>query len=164
VTADLVAFLRQRLQDDEDAARGAADSAGTNWIGTMESGNPWRYSDGQGVYTWSEEGVESDRPQVAAVQWEPVQDHIARHDPARVLADVQAKRAILKEHPSEGPIDEHWSWSRLYPWCTTCSDADDGPTYWPCRTVLLLASVYADHPDFDPAWAVSAVGDRAHPG
>jgi len=83
-------------------------------------------------------------------------EHIDRWTSARVLADVQAKRAILAEHPSEGPIDEHWSWSREYPWCTTCSDADDGPTYWPCRTVLLLASVYADHPDFNPEWDLDA--------
>jgi hypothetical protein len=52
-------------------------------------------------------------------------EHIARHDPARVLADVEAKRRIV-EWDAEQPVD---------------------------RGVLnILASVYADHPDYREEW------------
>jgi hypothetical protein len=51
--------------------------------------------------------------------------HIARHDPARVLADVKAKRAI---------IGDEWS--------------DPG---W--DVLCALASAYADHPDYREEWS-----------
>jgi Family of unknown function (DUF6221) len=60
--------------------------------------------------------------------------HIARHNPARVLADVAAHRAILEEL------------RRQY---------DDGTSGegTATRAVLALARVHAAHPDFWPAWA-----------
>lgn len=66
---------------------------------------------------------------------------------ARVLAECKAKRAII----------DMWSIQMSEPMFE-----DDGPpvplggqgpeTYY--ETLCILASVYADHPDFDPAWAV----------
>ena len=67
---------------------------------------------------------------------------------ARVLAECAAKRAILKEHAEDG----------LY--CDTCaewwrSEVGEGPPQvkYPCATVKALATVYADHPEYDKDWA-----------
>ncbi|MFC9555561.1 DUF6221 family protein [Rhodococcus sp. NPDC056960] len=61
-------------------------------------------------------------------------EHIARHNPARVRQDVNAKRTVLN-------VLEHWpSW--------TGPDGD-----LPARIALRhMAAVYADHPDYDPTW------------
>lgn len=70
--------------------------------------------------------------------------HIARHSPARVLAEVAAKRRIVELHH---PL--------AYLVCSVCQ-FDTGeecvPEMYPCPTVRALASVYADHSDFNPEW------------
>lgn len=78
--------------------------------------------------------------------------HIARHDPARVLREVEAKRAILGLHypglPPAGAPDG----------LTICAGEEaDGDTWqmatsWPCHTVCVIAAVYSDHPDYRPEW------------
>lgn len=79
-----------------------------------------------------------------------VATHIARHDPARALREVTAKRQILAAHPDdEGQ-------------CERCLDSDgiwheNGRTIaytamYPCDTVRALAAVYADHPDYRTDW------------
>lgn len=52
---------------------------------------------------------------------------------ARVLAECEAKRRIVVRH-------------------TNCDDTSFGD---PCDDLRDTASVYADHPDFDPAWRVT---------
>lgn len=64
----------------------------------------------------------------------------------RVLAEVQAKRAILDLHTCTCPN----------PNCTDC-DACSGqhhadPTPAPCETIKHLALPYADHPDYREEW------------
>lgn len=67
-------------------------------------------------------------------------------DPERVLAECEAKRRIIAEHPRcdvhDRPGDE----------CDACLRCGDG-SLWPCGTLLALASVYGDHPDYDQEWA-----------
>jgi hypothetical protein len=36
--------------------------------------------------------------------------------------------------------------------CEMCGSVDDSPVEWPCETLLALASVYADHPDYRDEW------------
>lgn len=67
-----------------------------------------------------------------------VHEHIERWDPARVLAECEAKRRIVEEHP---PFLRH---------CDTCHELD-GPDVSPCLTLRVLAAVYSDHPDYDEA-------------
>ncbi len=68
-------------------------------------------------------------------------EHIARHDPARVLREVEAKRAIVALHdiqwhscPHEHPLFQY----------------EGGPR--PCVTLRLLAAIYNEHADYDQAW------------
>lgn len=66
-----------------------------------------------------------------------VAGHVARWDPARVLAECEAKRRIVGEHsriPGDG-IN------------FTIAEQDRAED-----VLLALALPYADHPDFDPAW------------
>lgn len=75
-------------------------------------------------------------------------DHIVRHDPARVLRDVEAQRALLELHHAELiEVVNADHEERSGDWCAEC----DGETF-PCRTLRLLASAYADHPDYNEAW------------
>lgn len=68
--------------------------------------------------------------------------HIARHDPARVLREVEAKRAILAEYEKEARVIEQ---GHRTGW------TEGGQAVR--ETVLRLhASVYADHPDYDESW------------
>lgn len=128
----LVEFLTARL--DEDAA-----------VATTATSGPWHvtqpYFDAGSVEN-SDVNIanESGHGDIELADAE----HIARHDPARVLADVTAKQRIVELHSGghecsvydRGEVDN----------CRWCLDGDE------CSTLQLLATPYADHPDFDPAW------------
>jgi hypothetical protein len=86
--------------------------------------------------------VYSDNDQVSGY----IADYVARHDPARVLAECEAKRQIVAElERLRSLIPEY-----------VIGDGDEHEQViveWAESAVLSqLASVYADHPDFDPAW------------
>lgn len=84
VPVTLVEWLRVQLDEDERVAQ-AAHQPNFRW-----------YSEDKGVVTvWDEDDQEYAR-------WRPANSnadawHIVRWDPARVLAEVKAKRAILDE-------------------------------------------------------------------
>jgi len=65
-------------------------------------------------------------------------EHVARHDPARVLRQVQAMREILGEHQQKANIAGEW--------CYNC-----GSLTWPCANVRSAASIWSDHPDHPEA-------------
>ena len=150
----IVEFLTARLAEDEQAA---SASGGDAWnIGLPAMTNP-------DLVTWpafrtvtapSRAGL---RDHVCGSILAYDAAHIARHDPARVLADVAAKRAIVAEHRpyQEDPhavavIEDgvEWGVSLL---CDACAGRKPS---WPCLNLLALARVWADHPEFDPAWKV----------
>lgn len=123
----LVEFLTARLDEDQEAAERAQPGP---WIavpaampGEVEIRH--RMPDG--------------RPDVAAAVatahglYCAASDaaHIARHDPARVLADVAAKRAMLPHLIVEGhPL-------------TYCDR---------CQVLRHMAAVYAEHSGYRPEW------------
>lgn len=84
--------------------------------------------------------------------------HIARHDPATVLADVVAKRAIIAMHElceqKNTPSMVARGAPEFYRYCECQSE--DGVIHgaWPCDTLKHLAAPYASHPDFKPEWGV----------
>lgn len=63
--------------------------------------------------------------------------HIVRHDPARVLREVAAKRRLLAEASAYSPELEH---------------GDNGEWAFDLA-VRALASVWSDHPDYRPEWS-----------
>ncbi|MGW2594782.1 DUF6221 family protein [Streptomyces sp. NPDC001515] len=127
MTVDLVQFLHDRLDDDEQTARRAI-SGQVDW----EEG-------------WGAERSEGHRhttivPHVGMIHEAVQAQHIARHDPARVLAEVEAKRQIVRAHAK---------------WCEGRCEAKypegsfDAAHYWSLKA---LAAVYADHPEYRPEW------------
>lgn len=126
----LVEFLRARLVEDEQAARATAYSLASS----IE--DPWsvRQKDRRDEMSWA---VYSQGKYLKASElYEADARHIARHDPARVLAEVDAKRRL---------IAEVWDEREGFPTERTPGNTAD--------TVLRhLALPYAEHPDYDEAW------------
>ncbi|MEU0941094.1 DUF6221 family protein [Embleya sp. NPDC005971] len=149
MTADLVAFLRARL---DEAEREAQRLDGEEW--TWSVSKPW---DGPATGHISAAADPYGRiavlPGGDAAKYEDRIRHIARYDPARGLRDVAARRAILAEH-RHLPMDG----------CAQCADGVRSigtasrvewivnRAEWPCPTVRHLATVYDDHPDYQEAW------------
>jgi hypothetical protein len=152
VTVTLTEFLLARIAEDERVAR---DASGATVIGEIGNWHP-----APGGDEWAAEITEEwDEwlvalrpglpvpPDVMSGKWgavmrrdafnpeEPRADraskpllHAVRHDPRRVLADCAAKR-------------------RLIHWYGDGEDIGDGGEF-----LRLLATVYADHPDYRPEW------------
>jgi hypothetical protein len=136
---DLLAFLKARLDEDEQAARAAAE----------ETGNPvWEYS-GSDVIA-EQTGYPGGITYVAVAPWDgdvpaPVGNHIARHDPARVLREVEAKRRILTRYEfvsSHGPAVDH----------TRAMDMTTGAQSALRDALRMLALPYTGHEDYREAW------------
>lgn len=125
---ELVDFLRARLDEDEQETRAAAEASADQGVA---AGQRWGRSHGRGIY--GETGmcvvVGPDGFLEPAIG-----DHIARHDPARVLAEVEAKRVALREY--ERLID-----SGEYTGMLAVEDI-----------LRAHARAWRDHPDFDPEW------------
>jgi hypothetical protein len=141
VSDDLVAFLRARLDEDEAAAT-AATAGPWEWDDSTDIGEwghrgpklmsataTWTTSEGRGPYpvtvlagygydAWGLDVGDGDKA------------FIARYDPARVLREVEAKRAIVKSESS--------------PYLAGHAPAT--------VTLRYLAAVYRDHPDYQPEW------------
>lgn len=94
MTNDMIAFLRARLDEDADTAR----QAHKHGVGRWHSGIHPDYVEEWGI---SGDGVVDDNHQTVVYDEgypsKEQSEHIARHDPARVLAEVETKRAIINE-------------------------------------------------------------------
>lgn len=152
----ITVFLRARLADDERVA-------------SLAQGGPWDDSETDETYPGGME-VRSDahsRGTVCTVVFRADRDHIVRHDPVRVAADVAAKRALLDLHPTneQKPYRAQLHIDRAHldsggwyhppdPFYCDCQ-LDDGMITGkePCPTKRILAAPYADHPDYDPRWS-----------
>lgn len=137
---DLIEFLRARLDDDERAAASAASVSDGTLDGRV--GARWNVIeiDWEGIHVYSRpSGLDKEGGTA------PITAHMQRYDPARVMAEVEAKRAILELHR---PLDDMW--------CSACCDNvapyELNATEYPCPTLRLLALPYADHRDYRQEW------------
>lgn len=134
VMSDLVTFLRARLDEDEQVARAATP-------GPWRAGEPYPDAGSVGAPSGNVCNETSD----GFVELVDAR-HIARHDPARVLAEVEAKRKIMQAH-----APQHFGAGHVV--CTVCEapfigERDD----WPCDTLRFLALPYRGHEDYQDAW------------
>lgn len=136
MTDGLLPFLRARLDEDEAEARAAAEPE--KWMELNREPRPnwyvqyWADPDQAAVIADPED---SSYPVVASLEGMDEDDaetrvrHIVRHDPARVLADVAAKRRTLircqEAMLTANPMLVHFAE----------------------QTVLELALPYTDHPE-----------------
>lgn len=132
--AQLVAFINARLDEAEAAARAALDGP---WI-VRQLGRPELAAvlqdlekTGSGIPI-GQALAQFDGPYAVANAI-----HVARHDPAAVLRDVEAKRRILAEAQDYSPELEH---------------GDNGEWAFEC-VLRLLAQPYDQHPDYQQEWA-----------
>jgi len=121
---DITAFLAARLDEREQLARAVQHAVGDQFDALMgalgEAHEPgWRY------------GI--------------VPLYLRSHDPARVLAEVKAKRKVVTEYATalRQPDAIFAGTERVTGFLLALEMA--------CRA---LASPYADHPDYNPAWRV----------
>jgi hypothetical protein len=139
--SDIAAFILARLDEDEAAARGVQDNSAP-WPGR------WVVDDDHAVKTYNGWTiVYGDLPPGLAA-------HMVRNSPARVLREVDAKRAIAALHKGEPSM--HHEPPRPERYCAACG-VDDGwyNVPWPCPTILAVAAIYGDHPDYQPEWKPS---------
>lgn len=125
------------ITDDTDAFRRTPNTGRLAWLARSEvdeeEGTPvhWVISDPDLAAVAHAMGLERGTGRDVAV-------HIARHDPARALREVEAGRRILERHRDDGygcQYCERWI----------------GPG--PCPDLADLLYRWAGHPDYDGAWA-----------
>lgn len=122
---DLVTWLRAQLDEDERVAQSATSG-------------PWANDDPlarDGVFASAIDGfvVDCDYPHMGPFAVHNA-THIARHDPTRVLADVEAKRALLDAFDEPTTVDNVAEEEGL------------------CRAVRIIATAYADRPGYLEEW------------
>jgi hypothetical protein len=147
-TPTLADFLLARIAEDEEAARAATSG-------------PWRYDPERfhkppRAAEWSE-GVFAGSRGASAIcvattgevdDPQSMRDgaHIARHDPARVLAECAIKRRIVVAH---NVVHDGCPGS---PTLVSDDGEQDGDYGGPCLVLRALASVFAGHPEFREEW------------
>lgn len=149
-TADpLTEFLLARIAEVEEMAWAAATA--------YRSGLHWEAN------TWKDDGwvsrVGTESPQIRDL-WDTeggnlvpaaaVAVHMARHDPARVLAECVAKRRIVELHSRYECDTAGYPGHERCGEIAVCDKCDDAR--FPCDTLRLLALPYADHPDWREEW------------
>lgn len=135
---DIATWLLAIYGEQERVARAATQG---HWRGSSHVDFP--YEPGYLVYRAPADGgpfgSEGD------IGWQTSKEdaaYIALHDPATVLADIAAKKAIAELHK----VGEFPTIYGKVPWCSECYG-------WPCRTLRLLASAHADRPGYQQEWA-----------
>ena len=133
--AEALAFMRERL--DEEAAAAIA-AGGDAWQHHEHPSDTGLIRDAAGGVVVYDEGEPS----------EEQAEHIARWDPARVLADVAAKRAIVDMHETCGTGSGY------------CDDGGHGYSDGlGCGILDYLAQPYAQHPDWQQDWHIPPTPD-----
>lgn len=137
---DIVEFLRARYAEDASVARAAGDGDDLSWAG-------WQLGGQLEEAGW-------DYPEAGNRE-----AHVLRHDPAAVLADIDAKLLLVNEHsPRTVNVADFEQFQPGVVICSTCSyphgesvGADEYKPY-PCRTLRLLALPYAQHEHYREEW------------
>lgn len=137
VVSGLVEFLLARIAEDENVAR------------NHPTPGPWKIAEVTGYREprYQVGPVREDDGGLVATEAQ----YFERWQPARVLAECEAKRRIVEMHRADGaPVVDLLGME--YEFCWTCSDSGPDAQAWPCDTIKALAAVYADHPDYRDEW------------
>lgn len=144
---DLVTFLTARLDEDEAVAKAASKWHESPWRTNAVTNEPAALA----VRSYDDGVVASPVLDVAAA-------HIARHDPARVLREVEAKRRIVEDW-KRWRAEEVAAKQDYVAWID-----ERAPREAPRRildpalgagleyALRTLAVVYSDHPDYRDEW------------
>jgi hypothetical protein len=128
VSADLAAFLRARLDEDETGAHGCMNCGLPIRDATTKTG--WTHGDRSAVGGgW--QGIRCPGKITGALPWP---------DPARVLREVEAKRAILDTYVNGLRQRESGDVAKA------------GQLLGLLLVLKHFATVYSDHPDYRSEW------------
>jgi len=134
---DLTAFLTARLDEDEAVAKAAASCTGPDW-------HQSHAVTANGATTIVFNGPDDDIEVADTLRRDDqeIAPFIARHDPARALREVEAKRALVRrcEQQAKREFDNAMEEDRTW-------------VLWP--VLFELAAIWSDHPDYDQAWKPS---------
>jgi hypothetical protein len=148
---DIVEFLTARLDEDEATAKAAGVGIRDTWhIIEWHNG---QFEDGLTVSV-DVHGIAGTSITSGGALLRVDGAHIARHDPARVLREVAAKREHLRMYVQQRGMLDH---IRTY-WDQFTHDTRITATALAGVLEAVVrqdAAVYADHPDYNPAWRVS---------
>lgn len=125
----LTEFLLARIAEDEAAARAAYAS-------------PWRAKDDGHLWTGHDDAEEGPTVYVNGgvyANQRHTAEHIARHDPARVLAECEATRQLIEL--AQGLVYLREIGDPIAPSTPVGQDI-----------LEILAQPYADHPDYREEW------------
>ncbi|MFJ6850394.1 DUF6221 family protein [Streptomyces sp. NPDC091271] len=138
MTADLVAFLQARL-DEQEAAAVAVGGTGEGWqaLGTGVYSAASLDDDVPPLVTAGPEVGGSDEDAARA-------EHIALHDPAQVLREVEAARGLLKQYTAPETGEGLPDTFNRYGASMQRMAVD--------MAVRHLAQAHAGHPDYQPEW------------
>lgn len=139
----LVAFLRARLGEDEEIARTAP-------------GPSWERRQIRGDFDKSvvlEDYIAVADPDCNTVVLADVAGEVLpfvlRHDPTRVLSEVDAKRRIVDQYV-------YWQDMADQSGIASLSNFMQGERHGLWQALRLLALSYRNHPDYRPEWAPDA--------
>ena len=156
MTMTLTEFLLARIAEDEELARTAMGDGDGRWASWSRS-----WDDGQ------RRDLAVDGVRIATLETS-IDEHVCRHEPARVLAECEAKRKIVAFHESwptlvqtpakferdDVNLDNYtYRMSQEIAWLTTreyvARFGIDPPT---APMLAALALPYADHEDYNEEW------------
>lgn len=144
MTGDPVVFLTTRLDELEQIARAAGD-------------RPWEAGGGypQHIIAVGPAALiaETFWGNQDSVAWPA--EHITRHDPPHVLADIAAKRRLIARHTGHGmggcfTLPARGVCERPHHGVKVCNWDQHR---WPCADLVDLIGLFGQHPDYDPEWA-----------
>lgn len=128
----MMAFLRARLAEEQSSAEAA-------------SPGPWRVS-AEGDEVLAVDGITvADGFALSGRQLRATTAHIARHDPARVLAEVEATRQTIVMYEAATDVVRN-------PPNLEARQAARVEQFVLTEVLRLRALAYTDHPDYDEAW------------
>lgn len=155
MTDDLITWLRAQIDEDEAIAN--------RWLFDYGDKRHWKVVGGRRLFYdngCAEDVTAIDVDNVSAVFNEKIyvkndldgeSEHIARHDPARVLREVEAKRRMIAMHERDSFGAQEWC--RKCAIGDSCDDCLDYSTQvWPCATLKLLALPFSDRPGYREEW------------
>ena len=131
----LTEFLLARIAEDEAAAHKAARQGSGRWGSWNRSWDHEPYRD-----LADEDAGE----RIARIHCD-LDEHIARHDPARVLAECEAKMRIVEQYSVMRLVEQHRVMRHDADWSGEITETLE-------LSIRALALPYADHPDYLPEW------------
>lgn len=137
-------FLLARIAEDEAAADANRDPA-SPWAPQVVNGKNVVHQvadpldDGRTAAVAATFGAKQTARRVATCHSYITAEHIARQDPARVLAECDAKRRILSVLTAWEPDP-------------ACQEEAETPEHDAWRMLTYLALPYSEHPDYRDEW------------